>query len=150
LSSNSCARSRIQDRPVSCPTGRAPDRHSLMPLYFAGLWLAVNMAPGSPSHPDAKYSWSVEPSPVCTTAAPAALAPAAKAAASAGDDSRMSCAMTIRPASSPESRNSSTNADPSARATGSFSWSGTVPRTSYALTKRDRSDNAGSSATMCC
>ena len=46
----------IVERPVSCPTGFAPARHSLMPLYFAGLWLAVNIAPGQSNSPDAKYS----------------------------------------------------------------------------------------------
>ena len=38
--------SRISARPVSLPIGRAPARHSFMPLYRAGLWLAVNIAPG--------------------------------------------------------------------------------------------------------
>ncbi len=37
---------RISASPVSWPTGEAPARHSLMPLYWAGLWLAVNIAPG--------------------------------------------------------------------------------------------------------
>ncbi len=36
----------ISTRPVSSPTGRAPARHNLMPLYWAGLCEAVNMAPG--------------------------------------------------------------------------------------------------------
>ena len=40
------ARSRMSTRPLSCPTGRAPARHILIPLYWAGLWLAVNIAPG--------------------------------------------------------------------------------------------------------
>ena len=31
------ARSRISARPVSWPTGRAPERHSLMPLYCGGV-----------------------------------------------------------------------------------------------------------------
>ena len=39
-------RSRISASPVSSPTGTAPARQSLMPLYCAGLWLAVNIAPG--------------------------------------------------------------------------------------------------------
>ena len=38
--------------PVSSPTGAAPARHSLMPLYCAGLWLAVNIAPGASRRPD--------------------------------------------------------------------------------------------------
>ncbi len=29
-------------------------RHILMPLYCAGLWLAVNIAPASPRWPEAK------------------------------------------------------------------------------------------------
>ena len=41
-------------RPLCSPTGAAPARHSLMPLYFAGLWLAVSIAPGASSRPDAK------------------------------------------------------------------------------------------------
>ena len=39
-------RSRISCNPVSAPTGTAWARHILMPLYWAGLWLAVNIAPG--------------------------------------------------------------------------------------------------------
>ena len=53
----------ISRRPVSAPTGRAPARHSLIPLYWAGLWEAVNMAPGASRLPDAKYSSSVEVRP---------------------------------------------------------------------------------------
>lgn len=45
---------RISASPVSWPTGAAPARHILMPLYRAGLWLAVNMAPGRPRWPLAK------------------------------------------------------------------------------------------------
>lgn len=41
-------------RPLSAPTGLAAARHSLIPLYAAGLWLAVNMAPGQSSDPEAK------------------------------------------------------------------------------------------------
>ena len=44
----------ISTSPVSSPTGRAPDRHSLIPLYLAGLCDAVNMAPGASNRPDAK------------------------------------------------------------------------------------------------
>ncbi len=46
--------SRICWRPVSSPTGAAPDRHSFSPLYWGGLWLAVNIAPGSARRPEAK------------------------------------------------------------------------------------------------
>ena len=38
-------------RPVSWPTGAAPARHILMPLYRAGLCEAVNIAPGRSSAP---------------------------------------------------------------------------------------------------
>ncbi len=38
-------------RPVSMPTGFAPDLHNLRPLYFAGLWLAVIIAPGMSRKP---------------------------------------------------------------------------------------------------
>ena len=48
------ARSRISRRPVSWPIGAAPARQSLMPLYCAGLWLAVNIAPGRSRLPLAK------------------------------------------------------------------------------------------------
>ena len=104
---------------------RRPARHSLMPLYRAGLWLAVNIAPGRPRWPDAKYSMSVEASPASTTDAPRCIAPSAKARARPGPVSRMSWAVTIR--SAPVT---STNAAPIARAIGSSSWSGTTPRTS--------------------
>ncbi|SKV64947.1 Uncharacterised protein [Mycobacteroides abscessus subsp. abscessus] len=39
---------------MSLPTGLAPARHSLIPLYAAGLWLAVNIAPGQSNNPEAK------------------------------------------------------------------------------------------------
>ena len=45
------AASRSSISPVSAPTGRAPSRHSLIPLYLAGLWLAVIIAPGMPRLP---------------------------------------------------------------------------------------------------
>ncbi len=41
----SATMSRISSRPVSLPTGCAPARHIFIPLYCAGLWLAVNMTP---------------------------------------------------------------------------------------------------------
>ena len=40
-------------RPLSMPTGRAPDKQNLRPLYWAGLWDAVNIAPGASSAPAA-------------------------------------------------------------------------------------------------
>ena len=33
------------------PTGLAPARQSLIPLYFAGLWLAVIITPGTSRKP---------------------------------------------------------------------------------------------------
>ena len=44
----------MADSPVSKPIGLAPARHSLMPLYSAGLWLAVIMMPGTSRSPDMK------------------------------------------------------------------------------------------------
>ena len=42
---------RISRRPLSSPTGAAPGRQSFSPLYWGGLWLAVNIAPGSVEAP---------------------------------------------------------------------------------------------------
>src|SRR4051812_45369337 len=100
-----------------------------MPLYLAGLWLAVNIAPGMSSDPEAKYSRSVEPNPASMTSAPCERAPSAKARASPGEVSRMSCAVTTDVA--PTTR---TKAAPKSRASDSLSSSGTTPRMSYALT----------------
>jgi hypothetical protein len=47
-------RSRISTKPVSLPIGEANARHILIPLYCAGLWLAVNIAPGCSRRPEAK------------------------------------------------------------------------------------------------
>lgn len=47
------ASARISSSPVSELIGAASARHILMPLYWAGLWLAVNIAPGSPRCPEA-------------------------------------------------------------------------------------------------
>ena len=85
--------------PVSWPTGAAPARHNLMPLYWAGLWLAVNIAPGRPRKPEAKYRPSVLANPVRTTSQPCSRTPSANEATSDGPDGRMSCAMTTRPGS---------------------------------------------------
>src|SRR3954451_21878153 len=123
-------RSRMSARPDSMPRGTASARHILMPLYWAGLWLAVNIAPGTPRCPDAKYSWSVDASPIIVTSAPAAAAPSANARAMPGDDGRMSCPTTTPLACASVT---ATKADPTARARLSSIWSGTVPRTSYAL-----------------
>jgi hypothetical protein len=37
----------ISPSPVSSPIGAAPARQSLIPLYWAGLWLAVIIAAGA-------------------------------------------------------------------------------------------------------
>ncbi|SLH33695.1 Uncharacterised protein [Mycobacteroides abscessus subsp. abscessus] len=115
-------------RPVSCPTGSALARHSLMPLYRAGLWLAVNIAPGQPNRPEAKYNSSVEASPMCTTSRPCAVTPSAKAAASSGEDSRMSCPTTTRVAPSP--RINRAKEAPTSSTNRASIWSPTTPRTS--------------------
>ena len=44
----------MTSRPVSSPTGLAPARHSLMPLYCAGLCEPVKVAPGRSRLPAAK------------------------------------------------------------------------------------------------
>ena len=51
-----------------------------MPLYWAGLCEAVNIAPAASSDPAAKYSRSVEPSPRSTTSMPCERTPSANAA----------------------------------------------------------------------
>src|SRR5690606_35916631 len=110
-------------------------------------WLAVNIAPGTPSAPDAWYSPSVEHSPIRTTSTPASVRPAANASTSAGPESRMSCPTTTRgrdgaspdPAGASGRTTARANAAPTARATWGLSWSGTVPRTSYALMRWERS-----------
>ncbi len=48
------ASSFTRSSPVSAPTGRASARQNLIPLYWAGLCEAVNMAPGAPRDPEAK------------------------------------------------------------------------------------------------
>lgn len=68
------------------------------------------------------------------TSAPCAVAPRAKARARPGEEGRMSWPVTI--ASAPVTW---TNAAPKSSAVVSSHWSGTTPRTSYALTSPDRS-----------
>src|SRR4051812_46782595 len=75
---------------------------------------------------------SVEGRALSVTAAPAPGTPPSNAAASPGPDGRISCATTTAPGPARTSR-TSTNAAPVARATDSSNWSGTTPRTSYAL-----------------
>ena len=115
-------------RPACSPTGLAPSVHILSPLYRAGLWLAVIIAPAIWRLPLAKYSMSLEPRPPMITSAPWAVAPRPKAAASGADEVRMSCMVTtdLAPVTW-------TNAAPMASAAASSSSSGTMPRMSYAL-----------------
>ena len=111
------------------PIGRAPAWQSLMPLYCAGLCEAVNIAAGESRDPAAKYTRSVDASPMSMTSTPSSITPVAKASTSSGPLGRMS-----RPTST---RSVSTNwakPTPSACATFASSWSGTVPLMSYALT----------------
>ncbi len=56
--------------PVSEEIGTAPALDILMPLYWAGLWLAVKTTPAALCLPAAKYSSSVEIKPSIFTLAP--------------------------------------------------------------------------------
>ena len=62
--------SRITCNPDSLPIGLAPLLHNFIPLYFAGLWLAVNIIPGKFNFPEAKYNMSVEDNPIRITSMP--------------------------------------------------------------------------------
>src|SRR3984957_7904806 len=125
---NSSAPASMSAKPVSRPIGRAPDRHNLRPLYWAGLCDAVNMAPGESRWPDAKYMKSVEAMPRSTMSTPSARTPSENAAESATPVSRISRATRICGASAKRAM-----ARPMARHMSASSWSGTVPRTRYAL-----------------
>ena len=84
----------IASKPDSFPIGRAPLKQSLIPLYSAGLWLAVNIAPGKFSFPAAKYNISVDASPMRITSIPCEVTPAENASANTGDDGRISSPIT--------------------------------------------------------
>ena len=71
-------------------SGAAPARHSLMPLYWAGLWLAVNIAAGASRRPDAKYARSVDARPELGDVGAREVTPSANASESGTDDGRMS------------------------------------------------------------
>jgi hypothetical protein len=88
-------------------------------LYRAGLWLAVNIAPGRSSRPEAKYSMSVVASPMCATPVPRDVTPSVNASTSDGDEGRASRPTTIEGA--PEN---SANAAPMRRAASSSNSSG--------------------------
>ncbi len=125
---------RTSRRPLSSPTGRAPDRQNFSPLYCFGLWLAVIITAGRSSDPDAKYRRSVEASPRSTTSEPREVMPSEMAAARSGDEIRQS-----RPTTTFGPPANSANAAPILRARSSSRSSGNTPRTSYALKMRSRS-----------
>ncbi len=78
------------------PIGRAPAWQSLMPLYCAGLCEAVNIAAGESRDPAAKYTRSVDASPMSMTSRPCSITPVAKASTSSGPLGRMSRPMSTR------------------------------------------------------
>ena len=134
--SPAATRSRTADRPVSMPSGTAYARHILMPLYCAGLWLAVNIAPGTAERARRRSRagrWTRDRSSSRRRRRrrrpPRTRGPCrARTAACRGRPRRPSA-----PRRSP-----ATKADPTARARSSSIWSGTVPRTSYALNTAER------------
>ncbi|CAB4816847.1 unannotated protein [freshwater metagenome] len=71
----------------------------MIPLYSAGLWLAVNIAPGRLSFPDAKYNISVDANPIRVTSKPCDVTPAENASAKIGDEGRISSPITTEPGS---------------------------------------------------
>ena len=122
--------SRIALSPVSEPIGDAPARQSLMPLYRAGLWLAVNIAPGTSSAPEAKYSMSVLARPMFTTSNPYAATPSANAAPRSGDAGRMPGPTPTTAVSGDSARSSRAIAAPTSRTSAASICSPTTPRTS--------------------
>ena len=119
----------IVTRPDSLPIGLALLKHNFIPLYSAGLWLAVNIAPGNPNFPDAKYSMSVEANPIRMTSIPNEVAPAENASANNGDEGRMSSPITIVPGSLSICRNRA-KATPVANAKSASISTSTKPRIS--------------------
>ena len=109
--------------------GRALLRHSLIPLYSAGLWLAVNIAPGIPSLPEAKYNISVEAKPIRMTSMPCDVTPAEKASANSGEDGRISSPITMVPGSRSICKKRA-NATPVAKAKSASISTSTKPRMS--------------------
>ena len=90
-----------------------------MPLYWAGLWEAVNIAAGASSRPDGEVHEVGRGQPEVDDVGPGQLAPSANAAASGSDDGRMS-----RPTRTSAAPVNAANAVPTRRATSSSSWSG--------------------------
>ena len=103
-----------------------------MPLYSAGLWLAVNIAPGISKRPDAKYKPSVEHSPILITSTPAPVTPSINAETKSGPVGRISWPTTMRPVPPSISRifKTSTKAIPTSRESFGSHCSGTTPRMS--------------------
>jgi hypothetical protein len=98
-------------------------------LYSAGLWLAVNIAPGNPSLPEAKYIKSVEAKPIRITSMPCEVTPAEKASANSGDEGRMSSPITTV-AGSRSICKKRANATPVSNAKSEFNSLSTSPRMS--------------------
>ena len=70
--------SRMVASPGVLADGLAPARQSLDAVVAAAGWLAVNMAPGQSSSPDAKYNWSRKIARRCgATSRPLARTPSA-------------------------------------------------------------------------
>ena len=103
-----------------------------MPLYSAGLWLAVNIAPGSPSFPEAKYNISVDAKPIRITSIPCEVTPAENASARIGEEGRMSSPITMVPGSRSICKKRA-NATPVAKVKSASISTSTKPRMSYAL-----------------
>ena len=112
---------------MSEDTGTAPAFAILIPLYCAGLWLAVNVAPAHSRVPHAKYSSSVEMLPITVTSAPRRVAPCAKASMNSVEEGRMSPPTTTE---EPARSRTSTKAAPVARTLSAVMLSPTMPRTS--------------------
>ena len=72
------------------PIGCAPARHIFMPLYCAGLWLAVNITPAWPSSPGREVELVGGGQADHDHVGAAAVAPAANAPARSGELGRMS------------------------------------------------------------
>ncbi|CAB4810921.1 unannotated protein [freshwater metagenome] len=119
-------------KPDSLPIGLAPLRHNLIPLYCAGLWLAVNIAPGIFNFPAAKYNISVDARPIRITSKPREVTPAENASANCGEDGRISWPITIVPGSRSCIMNRA-NAAPVAKVKSGVNSDPTNPRMSYAL-----------------
>ena len=122
-------RSRISARPVSMPIGWAPARHILMPLYCAGLWLAVNIAPGVAEVAGGEVE-------LVGRGQPDHHHVGARLGGARGEragEARRAGPHVVADHDRSSRRSPATKARARARASSSSSWSGTVPRTSYAL-----------------